>query len=60
MPEHSFLKLSLMLIVNYILLFTLLKLWKSNIMDGKPSAFMWVASFVVVVSGFGLMDILFA
>ncbi|SFA99614.1 MULTISPECIES: hypothetical protein [unclassified Bacillus (in: firmicutes)] len=55
MPQQSFWKISLLCIVGYLLVFSMFRLWKINIMNSTPTAFMWVAFLVTwIFGGFGI------
>jgi hypothetical protein len=41
-PQGSFTKYSLLIMGGFILFSTLAYLWKSSILDSKPSAFIWI------------------
>ncbi len=59
-PETSFLKTIITFVVGYILLYSLIRLWGSNLMNEKPSPFMWAASAIVLflslLLGYGIHE----
>jgi hypothetical protein len=51
-PQGSFTKYSLLIMGGFILFSTLAYLWKSSILDSKPSAFIWIVSITIALSSY--------
>jgi hypothetical protein len=51
-PQGSILKYTILIIGGFILFYTLASIWKSSILNSKPSAFVWIISVAIATSGF--------
>jgi hypothetical protein len=51
-PQGSIMKYSILIIGGFILFYTLAHLWKSSLLDSKPSAIIWIISITIALSSY--------